>query len=130
MASKLILGPSQPSIQRVPGTLSLEVQWPGYEADHSPLSCVFMASCLIKHRENIISLCSNLFLSIYVLPFGYETKCHAHINLQTTSGQIRIINLNVEQKDYTVKSFPCHTFLTEVFQSCPQSLQANAETVP
>jgi len=30
------LGPIQPAIQWVPGTLFLGVKWPGREADHSP----------------------------------------------------------------------------------------------
>jgi hypothetical protein len=34
----MALGPTQPPIQWVPGTPSLEVKWPGCEADHSPLS--------------------------------------------------------------------------------------------
>jgi len=53
--------------QRVSETLSLGVQRPGYEADHSPPSSVevknawtytsipqyvFMARCLVKHRDN------------------------------------------------------------------------------
>jgi hypothetical protein len=36
--SKTALGPIQPPIQRVPGSLSLGVKWPGREADHSPPS--------------------------------------------------------------------------------------------
>jgi hypothetical protein len=76
------LGPTQPSIQCVSGSLSLEVNWPGYEAKHSPPSSakvenvwnytsthpyVFMAWCLLNqgiclhslvlnHRDNI-TLC-------------------------------------------------------------------------
>jgi hypothetical protein len=34
----MALGPTQPSIQLVPGALSLGVKWPGREADHSPPS--------------------------------------------------------------------------------------------
>jgi hypothetical protein len=37
-ASRTVLGPTQPPIQWVPGTLSLEVKRPGLEADHSPPS--------------------------------------------------------------------------------------------
>jgi hypothetical protein len=33
-----VLGPTQPSIQWVPATLSLELKRPGREADHSPPS--------------------------------------------------------------------------------------------
>jgi hypothetical protein len=34
--SRLVLGPTQPPIQWVPGALSSEVKQPGREADHSP----------------------------------------------------------------------------------------------
>jgi hypothetical protein len=34
----MALGPTQPTIQWVPGSLSLGVKWPGREADHSPPS--------------------------------------------------------------------------------------------
>jgi hypothetical protein len=59
--------PTQPPIQRVPGTVSLGVKRQGREADHSPPSSagvknawsytstpqyVFMAWCLVKHRHN------------------------------------------------------------------------------
>jgi hypothetical protein len=37
-SSRPALGPTQPPIQWVPGTLSLGVKWPGFEADHSPPS--------------------------------------------------------------------------------------------
>jgi hypothetical protein len=63
---KSALGPSQPHIQRVPGTLPLGVERLGREADHSPPSSaevknawnytstpqyIFMAWCLVKHRD-------------------------------------------------------------------------------
>jgi len=34
-ASRLALGPTQPPIKRVPGSLSMGVKWPGREADRS-----------------------------------------------------------------------------------------------
>jgi hypothetical protein len=37
-ASRTALGPTQPPIQCVTGTLSLGVKWPGRETDHSPPS--------------------------------------------------------------------------------------------
>jgi hypothetical protein len=37
-ASRTALGPTQPSIQWVPGALSLGIKRPGREADHSPPS--------------------------------------------------------------------------------------------
>jgi hypothetical protein len=61
------MGPNQPPIQWVLGALSLGVKRPGREADHSPPSSaevknvwsytsipeyVFMAWCLVKHRDN------------------------------------------------------------------------------
>jgi hypothetical protein len=39
-ASRLALGPMQPPIQGVPGSLSLGVKWPGCEAHHSHLHLV------------------------------------------------------------------------------------------
>jgi hypothetical protein len=37
ITSRTALGPTQ-TIQRIPGTLSLGVKWPGHEADYSPPS--------------------------------------------------------------------------------------------
>jgi hypothetical protein len=66
-ASRMALGPTQPPVQWVLGALSLGVKRPGREADHSlPSSAevknawsytstppyVFMAWCLVKHRDN------------------------------------------------------------------------------
>jgi hypothetical protein len=65
--SETALGPTKPPIQWVTGTFSLGVNRPGREADHSPPSSaevkdawsytstpqyVFMAWCLVKHRNN------------------------------------------------------------------------------
>jgi hypothetical protein len=66
-ASRLALGPTQPPIQGVPGSLYPPLKWPEREADYSPPSiaevenawsnastsaCIFMACCLIKHTDN------------------------------------------------------------------------------
>jgi hypothetical protein len=66
-ASRTALGSTQPPIQWVTGSLSLEVKRPGSEAEHSPPSSaevknewsytstrqyVFMAWCLVKRRDN------------------------------------------------------------------------------
>jgi hypothetical protein len=79
IASRPALGPTQPPIQWVPGALSLGVKRPGREADHSPPSSaevknawsytstpqyVFMAWCLVKHRDNFI-------FYFYYSVFGY-----------------------------------------------------------
>jgi hypothetical protein len=65
--SRTALGPTQPPIQWILEALSLGVKWPGRDADHSPLSSakvknawsykstpqyVFMACCLVKHKDN------------------------------------------------------------------------------
>jgi hypothetical protein len=46
MTSRTALGPSQPSIQWVPGALSLGVKRPGREADHSPPSSNEVKECV------------------------------------------------------------------------------------
>jgi hypothetical protein len=66
-ASRPVLVPIQPPIQRVPGALSLWVKKPEREADHSPPSSAevkntwsytstppyaFTDWCLVKHRNN------------------------------------------------------------------------------
>jgi hypothetical protein len=68
-ASRPVLGPTQPSIQRVTGALSLGVKRWGHETDHSPLSCAevknassytstpqyaFMALCSVKSTETTV----------------------------------------------------------------------------
>jgi hypothetical protein len=65
--SRTAVGPTQPPIQWVPGALSLGVKWPGREATTHlhlvprsrmrgaipPLPhYVFVAWCLVKHRDN------------------------------------------------------------------------------
>jgi hypothetical protein len=69
--SRTALGPTQPTIQWVPGAISLGVKRPGREADNSPPSSAevkmrgaipplpkyaFMAWCLVKHRDNFTFL--------------------------------------------------------------------------
>jgi hypothetical protein len=55
--SRTALGPTQPPVQWVLGVLSLGVKQAEREADHSPPSsakvkeCVFMAWCIVKHRD-------------------------------------------------------------------------------
>jgi hypothetical protein len=44
ITSRPVLGPTQPPIQWVLGTLSPGVKWPGREADHSPPSSVEVKS--------------------------------------------------------------------------------------
>jgi hypothetical protein len=70
-ASRTALEPSQPPIQWIPGAFSLGIKWLGREPDHSPPSnaevknawsytstpqYVFMAWCLVKHRDNFTFL--------------------------------------------------------------------------
>jgi hypothetical protein len=81
IVSRTALGPTQPPIQWIPGALSLGVKRPGREADHSSpssaevnnawsytstLQYVFMARCLVKHRDNFtLPLPSNVSLQGY-----------------------------------------------------------------
>jgi hypothetical protein len=80
-ASRTALEPTQPPIQWIPRALSLGVERPGREADHSPpssadvknawsytfiLQYVFMAWCLVKHRDNftfnnVLYFCLEIF---------------------------------------------------------------------
>jgi hypothetical protein len=76
-ASRTDLGPTQPPIQWVTGGSFPGVKRPGRKSDHSPPSsaegqeclcvilplshCVFMAWCLVKHRDNFTF---TLFLSV------------------------------------------------------------------
>jgi hypothetical protein len=85
-ASGPTLGPTQPPIQWVSGALSLGVKRPGSEADHSHRSSaeaknawsytstphyVFMAWCLVKHRDNFTLLYFTL-LSFTLLYFTFR----------------------------------------------------------
>jgi hypothetical protein len=66
IVSRPALRPTQDPVQRVPGTLSLGIKWPGREADHSPPSSAevknawrytsipqyaFMAWCSVKAQD-------------------------------------------------------------------------------
>jgi hypothetical protein len=77
--SRTALGPIQPPIQWVPRALFLGVKRPRREADHSPPSSaevknawsytstpqyVFMAWCLVKHRDNFT------FTLVYYITYG------------------------------------------------------------
>jgi hypothetical protein len=75
-ASRTALGPTQPPIQWVRGSLSLGVKRPGRLADHSrPSSAevknsrctstpqyVFMEWCLVKHRDNFTFTLQKLYI--------------------------------------------------------------------
>jgi hypothetical protein len=78
--SRTVLGPTRPPIQWVPGTLALGVKRPGREADDSPPSSaevknawsytftpqyVFMAWCLVKHRDNFTFFYFICFVTLF-----------------------------------------------------------------
>jgi hypothetical protein len=86
--SRTALGPTQPPIQRVPGTVSLGVKRPGREADHTPPSSaevknawsytstpqyVFMAWCLVKHKDNF-----NFYLYKAPIKNAVRSKLHRY----------------------------------------------------
>jgi hypothetical protein len=50
------LGPTQPPIQCVPGTLSLGLKQPGREADHSPPSSAEIKECVELYLHSPIRL--------------------------------------------------------------------------
>jgi hypothetical protein len=62
-ASRMALGPTQSPIQWVPGALSLGAKRPGREAMLKLPQYVFMAWCLVKHRDNFT------FIFIFTLTF-------------------------------------------------------------
>jgi len=51
-ASSTALGSTQPPIQWVKGTLSMEVKLPGREADHSPPSCAEVKECVERYLHS------------------------------------------------------------------------------
>jgi hypothetical protein len=77
MASRPVLGPTQPPIQCVSWDLSPGIKRSGREADHSPPSSVevknawsctsthpyvFMAWCLVKHRDDLTPVSAAHFI--------------------------------------------------------------------
>jgi hypothetical protein len=87
--SRTALGPTQPPIRWLPRSLSLGVKRPGREADNSPPSSaeiktawsytstpqyVFMAWCLVKHRDNFT-------FYLYLIYRGWEVVDWIHLAL-------------------------------------------------
>jgi hypothetical protein len=87
-ASRTAQEPTQPPIQWVPRALSLGIKRPGREADHSPPSSaevkdgwsytaipqyVFMAWCLVKHKENFTFQTSYNLLQQFILYWFHVT---------------------------------------------------------
>jgi hypothetical protein len=95
--SRTALGPTHPPIQWVPGALSLRLKRPGREADHSPQSSaeikntwsytstlryVFMAWCLVKHRDNFTT-------NIVLAQFTVSVNLHWFTDHFSAMGEIR-----------------------------------------
>jgi hypothetical protein len=95
------MGPTQPTIQWVSGTLSLGVKWPVREAEHSPPSSaqvknswsyastpqyVFMAWCLVKHRDNFT------FLTLPHPKANLEAKIRLFTHLFVLPAQILVLD--------------------------------------
>jgi hypothetical protein len=93
MLSRLVLGPTQPPTQCIPGALSLGVKWLGCEADHSPQTSAkiknmwFYTSLLHAFSYMVLNQLSTgitIFLYLY----------HRHISmhfLQTTFHSFKLM---------------------------------------
>jgi hypothetical protein len=68
------LGPTQPPVPWVPGTLSLGVERPGREADHSPPS-----SAEVKNAWNYNSTPQYTFMAWCLVKPGYEDVDWIHL---------------------------------------------------
>jgi hypothetical protein len=71
MPSKLVLGPTQPTVQWVVGILSLEVKWQEREANQSPPTCVEISVDVYLYINTLIrfhGVTSN-YLSIRAILF-------------------------------------------------------------
>jgi hypothetical protein len=87
----MVLGPTHPLIQWIPGALSLEVKRQGREADHSPPSSAEVKECaelylhspstpswrgaqLKKHRENIVFTFIIIFIRSHIIVHITKTE--------------------------------------------------------
>jgi hypothetical protein len=106
-ASRTALGPIQPPIQWIPGALSLGIKWPWREADHSPpssaevknaWSCtsnpqyVFMAWCLVKHRDNFTCITICIICNEFLIDTTYFVQCSLHAKFSPEVQFERIID--------------------------------------
>jgi hypothetical protein len=112
-ASRLVLRPAQPPIQRVPGALSLVVKRPEIEANHSPpssaevnnaWSCtstpqyVFMAWYVVEHRDDFTFYLYLLFTVIF-------------ISYQVTAIIKHALSYNIPPREAL-------KYITEILQAC------------
>jgi hypothetical protein len=130
--SRTALGPTQPPIKWVSGALSLGVKRPRREADHSPpLSVrsknawsytstpqyVFMAWCLVKHRDNF-TFTFNFKGHVASIVTVTEVLVKIFISTNLFASQIRKSDRKSNKKyllQFINYNFKIHTLLKETW---------------
>jgi hypothetical protein len=100
-ASRTALGPTQPPVPWVPGSLSLGVNRPGREADHSPPSSAEVKKCvdLYRHSPNTPS-----WRGAHLKNHRDNFTCRKR---HTNSADVYVTTVHVFSKMFERKSHSC-----------------------